>query len=72
MRAAVGDRLIIKGHNVGDSDKDAEVLEVHGEDGAPPWLIRWSADGHEGLYFPGSDAQVEHYSHDGQDAHGQN
>ena len=53
MRAAVGDRLVIKGHHVGEPDKDAEILEVHGEDGAPPWLIRWDDDGHEGLYFPG-------------------
>jgi Domain of unknown function (DUF1918). len=62
MRAAVGDRLIIKGHTVGASDKDAEVLEVHGEDGAPPWLIRWADDGHEGLFFPGPDAEIEHFT----------
>jgi hypothetical protein len=22
--------------------------------------VRWDDDGHEGLYFPGSDASVEH------------
>ena len=64
MRAAVGDRLVIKGHNVGAPDKDGEVLEVHGEDGAPPWLIRWSDDGREGLFFPGPDAEIEHLTHD--------
>ena len=56
MRASVGDRLIIKGHNVGDHDRDAEILEVQGEDGGPPYLVRWDEDGHEGLFFPGSDA----------------
>ena len=35
MRASVGDRLVIKGHNVGDHDRDAEILEVHGEEGFP-------------------------------------
>jgi hypothetical protein len=69
MRASVGDRLVIKGHNVGAPDKDGEVLEVHGEDGAPPWLIRWSDDGHEGLFFPGPDAEVEHFRHGGRRAH---
>ena len=59
MRAAVGDRLIIKGHHVGDRDRTAEVLGVHGDDGAPPWLVRWSDD-QEGLIFPSSDAVVEH------------
>jgi len=65
MKAAVGDRLVIKGHHVGEPDRDAEILEVHGEAGGPPWLIRWSEDGREGLYFPGPDAQVEHFPHDG-------
>lgn len=37
MRAAVGDRLVIKGHHSGEPDRDAEVLEVRGENGAPPW-----------------------------------
>jgi hypothetical protein len=23
--------------------------------------VRWEDDGHEGLFFPGSDASVEHY-----------
>ncbi len=63
MRAAVGDRLIIKGHNVGAPDKDAEILEVHGENGEPPWVVRWSEDGHEGLFFPGPDAEIEHFRH---------
>jgi hypothetical protein len=34
-------------------------LEVHGEKGEPPYLVRWADDGHEGLIFPGSDASVE-------------
>ena len=37
--------------------KVGEVLEVHGEGGAPPYVVRW-ADGHEGLMFPGPDAHV--------------
>jgi hypothetical protein len=61
MRAAVGDRIVIKGHHVGEPDRDAEILEVRGPDGGPPYLVRWSDDGHEGLFFPGSDAVVEHY-----------
>jgi hypothetical protein len=63
MKANVGDRLIIKGHHVGEPDRDAEILEVHGEDGAPPWLVRWGDDGHEGLFFPGPDATIEHFEH---------
>jgi len=65
FRAAVGDRLVIKGHHVGDPDRDAEIIELHGEDGGPPWFVRWSDDGHEGLFVPGSDAVIEHLPHDG-------
>ena len=67
MKAEVGDKLIIKGHHVGDPDRDALILEIHGEEGAPPFLVRWSSDGHEGLFFPGTDAVVEHH---GKETHG--
>lgn len=63
MRAAVGDRLVIEGHVVGEHDRDAQVLEVHGVDGAPPYLVRWDDTGQEGLFFPGSDARIQHFEH---------
>jgi hypothetical protein len=61
MRAAVGDRIVIKGHHVGEPERDCEVLEVRGPDGGPPYVVRWDDDGHETLFFPGPDAAVEHY-----------
>ncbi|MGD9793267.1 MAG: DUF1918 domain-containing protein [Acidimicrobiia bacterium] len=63
MKAAVGDRLVVKGHHVGEPDRDALVLEVHGPDGGPPYVVRWSDTGHETLFFPGSDAAVQHFEH---------
>jgi len=63
MRASVGDRLVVRGHRVGEPERDAQVLEVRGDDGGPPFLVRWSEDGHESLVFPGSDAYVEHFEH---------
>jgi hypothetical protein len=61
MFASVGDRIVIKGHHVGEADRDCEVLEVRGRDGGPPYLVRWGDSGHEGLFFPGPDATVEHF-----------
>jgi hypothetical protein len=61
MHANVGDRIVVRGHHVGDTDRRGEIVEVHGADGAPPYVVRWS-DGHEGLFFPGPDATVEHES----------
>lgn len=60
MKAKVGDRIVVKGHHVGEPERDAEVIEVQGPDGDPPYVVRWTQDGHEGLYFPGTDATVEH------------
>jgi uncharacterized protein DUF1918 len=63
MHANVGDRLVITGHHVGESERSAEILEVQGDDGGPPFVVRWDDDGHEGLFFPGSDAVVEPVRH---------
>lgn len=57
MQARVGDQLVIESRKVDAPRRVGEVLEVHGDDGAPPYVVRW-ADGHEGLMFPGSDAHV--------------
>lgn len=59
MKAAVGDRIVTKGHHVGDVDRVGEVREVRGADGAPPYLVQWD-DGHEGLVFPGADVVLVH------------
>lgn len=65
MQARVGDRIVIRGHRVGQPLRDGEVLEVRGPDGGPPYIVRWEDNGHETLFFPGSDADVEHLAHSG-------
>ncbi|WP_332663149.1 DUF1918 domain-containing protein [Aeromicrobium sp.] len=60
MFAKAGDRLVVHGHHVGERDREAEILEVRHEDGSPPYVVRWSDTGHEGLMFPGPDATVQH------------
>ena len=61
MRAAVGDRIVIKGHRVGEPDRDCLVVEVKDPEGGPPYRVRWGETGHESYFFPGSDAIVQHY-----------
>jgi hypothetical protein len=58
MEAKVGDRIVIPGHQVGEPQRDCEILEVHGAHGGPPYVVRWRVDGHETLFFPGTDAAV--------------
>ena len=57
-QAAVGDRLVVRAHHLGEPQRDAEILEVLGTDGAPPYLVRWSDDGHETVVYPGSDVYI--------------
>jgi hypothetical protein len=61
MNASIGDRMIIKTHHNGEPDHDGEILEVHGTNGGPPYLVRWEDTGHETLFFPGPDAKVHHF-----------
>ncbi|MCY7401247.1 MAG: DUF1918 domain-containing protein [Nocardioides sp.] len=61
MFAQPGDRLLIHGHHTGEPERDAEILEVRHENGSPPYLVRWSDTGHEGLIFPGPDAHIQHF-----------
>jgi len=57
MRGAIGDRLCVHGRKVGQHDRTGEILEVHGPDNQPPFLVRFD-DGHERLVYPGPDCVV--------------
>lgn len=60
LRASPGDRLVVRGHHQGEPQRDGEILKVLGDDGAPPYLVRWE-DGHESEVFPSSDIYVQHF-----------
>lgn len=59
MHASVGERIVIRGTTVETPDRHGEIVEVRGENGAPPYVVRFD-DGRETLVFPGTDATVEH------------
>jgi hypothetical protein len=59
MRAVAGDELLVRGRHVGDVDRGGVIVEVHGQDGVAPYLVRWK-DGHESVFMPSSDTLVEH------------
>ncbi|MFZ2016264.1 MAG: DUF1918 domain-containing protein [Nocardioides sp.] len=57
MQAKVGDQLVVESNRDASHRREGEILEVRGENGGPPYVVRWS-DGHEGVTFPGPDAFV--------------
>jgi hypothetical protein len=59
MHAEVGNEIVVRGRHVGDEDRKGMIIEVHGEGGAPPYLVRWE-NGHDSVFMPSSDTVVEH------------
>ncbi|MFI5606139.1 DUF1918 domain-containing protein [Amycolatopsis sp. FDAARGOS 1241] len=57
MRATVGDEIQVHGRTVGAAEQRAEILEVRGPDGSPPYVVRFT-DGHEALLYPGPDCEI--------------
>jgi hypothetical protein len=62
MHASVHDRIVVHAAHVGELDRDGEILEVHGADGSPPYIVKWSDTGQQSLYVPGSDAVIRQAS----------
>lgn len=60
MKAAVGDELTVRGRHQGDGERHGEIVEIHGADGSPPYLVKWR-DGRESVFFPSADTVVEHH-----------
>ncbi len=59
MRARPGDRIVIRGRTVETPDRHGEIVEVRGENGEPPYRVRFG-EGHESVVYPGSDFVIEH------------
>jgi hypothetical protein len=59
MQAVVGDLLHVHSNVVGHPERTAEIVEVRGVGGEPPYLVRFDS-GDISLMFPGPDATIEH------------
>jgi hypothetical protein len=55
MRAKPGDHIILAPPTIDGPLREGEVIETRGEDGQPPYVVKWS-DGHEALLYPGPGA----------------
>ncbi|MBI5337300.1 MAG: DUF1918 domain-containing protein [Mycolicibacterium rufum] len=58
MKAHTGDWLVLKGTHVDQAFQRGLITEVHGADGAPPYVVRWLATDHVATVIPGPDAVV--------------
>ena len=53
MQARAGDTLLVKERRAGQGDREAVIIEVWGEYGRPPYVVRWH-DGRQNVFFPAS------------------
>ena len=67
MHAVVGDRVVVAGAKLGAPVRDGEIVEVHGQNGEPPFVVRWSDTGRESLFFPGPDSHIDHEAPHGEE-----
>lgn len=58
FRARRGDRIVVSGHAVGDTERTGEIVEVLGEPGHEHYRVRWDEE-HETIVYPGSDMTIK-------------
>jgi len=54
MYARVGDRLVVSD----DPARQALIIGVPHQDGSPPYIVKWLADGHIAMVSPSAFARV--------------
>ena len=59
MIAHIGDRVVLEGIHLGGARRVGVITEIPHADGAPPYQVRWLADGRTTLIFPGPQAHIE-------------
>lgn len=57
-----GDRLVIRSRHLDEPVRTGEIVEVHGKDGGPPYVVRWEGETDTVVIVPGPDAHVEHHT----------
>jgi hypothetical protein len=58
MKASVGDQLVVLSAQLDRPVRAGEIVEIHGRDGEPPFLVKWGDSDHTTLVCPGPDARV--------------
>jgi hypothetical protein len=54
MRARVGDTLVVPGSHA----RTGLIVRVVGQNGAPPYVIKWLASGHIAMVTPGEYSRI--------------
>ena len=61
IRAEPGDTLVIDGAGMAGLPQLGTIVAVYGQDGAPPYLVRWIAGDYECRLYPGPGSHIERH-----------
>ncbi|WP_436776460.1 DUF1918 domain-containing protein [Yinghuangia sp. YIM S09857] len=59
MNAEVGNWIVVESVHLGGARRIGRVMAVQHTDGSPPYLVKWTDNDRETLFFPGPEAHVE-------------
>ena len=62
MKANVGDEIVVDANVTGGPRREGEVMEGCDDGDVVRYIVRWD-DGHETIFYPGSDAHVVRPGH---------
>jgi hypothetical protein len=57
MDAKIGDEIVVDAALTGGTPREGAIIQIRHEGGVLHYVVRWD-DGHETVFFPGSDAHV--------------
>jgi len=58
-KGSIGDELVVDAPHLGEVGRKGEIVEVLDRGNVLHYRVHWD-DGHESVYFPGSDSHVIH------------
>ena len=59
MKAQIGDQVIVASAQPGAAARTGTIVGLRHPDGTPPYVVRWTDTGQEGVYFPRHDGRIE-------------
>lgn len=61
LRAEPGDTLVIEGAGMAGLPRTGIIIAVEGQDGRPPYLVRWTMGDYESRISPGPGARIDRH-----------
>jgi hypothetical protein len=59
MRAHVGDWLVVESRHLDEHVRRGRIVRMDHPDGTPPYVVHWTEDDRETLFFPGPETHVQ-------------